>query len=179
MTIILCLVAVALNVGLTQFSTNVIVTHGDGTVTSIVKTDPIITTSMSVADMFRAGQRPCKIVASAQISGFYARKGVPTLLAAIAGILVPVVLAMAALYLLLVMLPNWLRQSVAVVFVLIGAAVLLMIGVGVYRAIFSENVSLAALMRDRDGSFTLFVGEAAILAEGLGLRLLWTARTAT
>ncbi len=170
---VLCLAAILLNLDLTEVRTKIIATHPDYSTTTNIESDPILTTYTSVADLFCAGQNPCKNEAIARIVGFYAREGVPKLIATIGGLAIPLVLLVSALYFAITMLPKWGRLSVACVLILLSAVVLIWVTLDAYVV----DIKLTDIMHDGDAMQSLFIDVAALLIVGVGIRLLWTPRT--
>lgn len=125
--LLLLIVAAALVIGLVRIDTKTIVTYSDGSVRSTLDADPIVALSESGSDFACFAGSPCRLRATAQIDGLFARTGVPPFFALCAGVFAPFLLIGVALV-VLISPPRRISQIVRVLIgmlLFVGAAYLI------------------------------------------------------
>jgi hypothetical protein len=169
-------VAVSLNFALTRYDTNVIMTRGDYSETKKFETDPLLVLNASVADTFCLMQNPCRFKASARITAFYPRNGVPKRAAGVAGLALPYLLLMSASYLSLDRLRGWWRTRVAIALTIISLLILLPLAVLIYNAFATSHVTLTTLENDDFTPLLLVALSTATGAQAMGISLFFRSK---
>ena len=176
--VVLIILAIVLNLSLTRWDTDRVVTRVDAprgySVTHTIRAAPLQIWFFSVADL-ACPRTPCT-AAVASVDGLYARGGVPGTLAVVLGIVLPDILVVAALYLLLDRMPGGWRKGVGATVGLFGFLVVVP-----YGALFLSQLSgpegvprgpvLAAI--------PWLVALTGFALAGIGTRAVFTRRHAT
>jgi hypothetical protein len=89
--------AIAAALGLVTIRTNITTTYWDFSRKQSIATPPLVVLDGSVSDLACFGNRHCKVIAFGQEIGAYARDGIPRDLALWGGMVVPFLLATAAI----------------------------------------------------------------------------------
>lgn len=125
MAAFLIVFAVVLNLALTRWDTDRVVTRLVAprayATSHTIQAAPLLVWSFSVADL-ACLRTPC-MAAVARVDGLYARAGVPATAAALLGLVLPDILLVAALYLLLDRVPGGWRKGAGAAFGLVGLLV--------------------------------------------------------